>query len=166
MDMHRVPPPGSLRLLRKACWTLLLVPLVVSSTPPSLPPYHEYVVDGSITRTGGGTLEGFAIVLMYKRSAPTEWVRGTSPALTDASGHFQVRSGEFHLSTVDSLAPAMVNPDTLIIGTPFPTSEDPGYANESLHSGRDDGFFCDKDVTSWEVDGYTHYYENRILILP
>jgi hypothetical protein len=169
MDPHRVPPRGFHRLVRLAAWSLLLLPLAVTSTPPALPPYHEYAVTGNITRTGGGTLEGYAIVLMYGQKGhegPVRWVRGGTPSLTNASGYFHVRSGQFYDQPVDSLSLAMVNPDTVITGIPFPTSEDPGYANEVLKNGTEDGFFCDKDVSKWIVEGYSHYYDNKILTLP
>lgn len=149
-------------LLRLVCWILLLVPIAVTSTPPALPPYHVYYVHGSIERTGGGTLDGFAIVLMFRESSG--WRFGT-PDLTDEQGRFQVRTGEFY-EELDSLVLAMVNPDTVLAGAPFPTSEDPGLPIESLHNRTDEGFLCDDIESSWEVDRYDHFYTDKVLPLP
>ena len=54
------------RASRIAALFALLTPIVVVSLSPTLPPPHEYVVDGSVVRPGGGDLAGFAVVLMYK----------------------------------------------------------------------------------------------------
>jgi hypothetical protein len=156
-------------VLRIVCLVLLLAPIAVTSTPPSLPPYHQYRIDGHIERAGGGTLEGFAIVLIYKRKTydgPTDWVRGGTPDLTDDRGRFQVLSGEFYFDEVDSLSTAMVTPDTVIVGAPFPASEDPGTPIKSFHTHAKDGFICDDVDSVWEVDGYAHYYTDKTFPLP
>jgi len=147
---------------------VLLTPIIVVSSSPTLPPPHEYVVTGKVARPGGGDLEGYAVVLMYKwnQEESPRWRQSTTAHLTNASGAFQVVSGFFYDDYVDSLAPAWVSPDTVIMGTAFSAGEDPGSPNESLHSGTEDGFLCDKNVNKWEVDSYTHYYDEKVLVLP
>jgi len=71
-------------------------------------------------------------------------------------------AGTFYGQGIDSLAPAWVSPDTVIMGTAFSAGEDPGSPNQSLHT--EDGFLCDKD--KWEVDSYIHFYDEKTLILP
>jgi len=155
--------PRSRRVSRIAALFVLLTPIVVVSSSPTLPPPHEYVVDGSVVRPGGGDLAGFAVVLMYKwkQEEPAPWSRSTTARLTNANGWFQV-AGTFYGQGIDSLAPAWVSPDTVIMGTAFSAGEDPGSPNQSLHT--QDGFFCDKD--KWEVDSYIHFYYEKTLILP
>lgn len=152
------------RLLRNVSWILLLVPIAVTPSSPDPPPYHIYYINGSIERAGGGNLQGFTIVLMHGGAG--NWKQSGAPDLTDELGRFQVNSGEQYAVELDSLVAAMVNPDTVLFGTPFPTSEDAGLAVESLHTRVEDGFFCDDHISSWEVDGYEYGYTNKIVPLP
>jgi len=72
---------------RGACWLLLLAPLVVTSTPPSIP-WDIYDVDGMVVRASGSPAN-HTVVLVHKDycDGVRQWCRLSNCEISDARQH-------------------------------------------------------------------------------
>ena len=146
------------RTLRVACWFVLLAPLAVTATPPAEPPIRRYHIEGQLIRNDGGPIEGvpmalaancgelgeFGLMSTYVTGRCGQVIpnRGTPLALTDPGGRFFIDVYTYAL--VDSLALAMVEPGSFVMGTPFARKEVASVqALTRVYYREDEGyFFC------------------------
>ena len=171
---------GARTLVRGACGLVLLVPLLVTSTPPSRPPVTSYRIRGQILDSGRNPLENAPVTLAARcgidgfvllRAGRTDcgYVlddQGIPAALTDVDGAFYLdvvsSSGWF-----DSLAVAVVYPDTFLMGQPFsihsatnafPLTESVPHVN--------DGSFCTSSIEyTDQTTGYVYSFSPDTLVL-
>ena len=156
-------------LVRAAVGTLLLLPLAVSSTPPSLF-WYLHVVPGRVERASG-SLANHTVVLFGQEGEQWQLLgqcdgEGAERVGTLRNVFLTREDGRFQLAvsvcrTLDSLAVAVVYPDTVILGEPFsPESVQPEVVEKT--GRREDGSFCDGDEYSYE-DGYVYRHAEKIV---
>jgi len=106
--------------LRTALAVLALVPFTFA-TSPQAPPYHRYIVSGSIQRPGGGPKASFVVTLVarisrplpdsvYEFGEPELAVQGDVwRAVTDSTGTFRLQASS--VWKADSLAVRVASVD-------------------------------------------------------
>ena len=116
-------------LARAACVLLMLAPLAVLSTTPTPPPGRGFSLEGTITRAGGGSLANHVVVPILWNAAPGDgqigfgcevagYLSNRTHTLTDNAGRFSL--GFWTCETPETLAVAVLTPDTLIMGSIVP----------------------------------------------
>lgn len=166
---------------RVAIVALLLVPMTVTSTSPLIQ-WYIFDIEGQILRSSGG-LENHSVALLGYRSAGREWKRiqtcngegaeefgpFITTSLTTAEGRFSLRvsvCGSGHPFCCDTLAVALVSPDTMIIGSPFRFDAVKPTLLEKTGTEYDSGgCACDDDEYTY-VDGYIYEYPPDTLTIP
>jgi hypothetical protein len=166
--------------LRACGWLALLAPLVVTATPPEIPPYHSYRVWGKILKPGGEPMVNAAVALatncgengeyrLLRRGegdcACTREDIGNAVALTDGAGSFYLNVAT--CQGLDSLAVAVVQTDRFVMGEPFAAKDaTSSYRVEDTRAHEEDGFLC---ITSTGyttvVVGYSNSYPPDTLVV-
>jgi hypothetical protein len=156
----------------------LLAPIVVTSSPPHI---HFYIFDvhGTLEVDGGSSPENHAVVLLgFPSWGGSEWEilsecgdRGidygpfVTTALTTETGKFGLRvpiCGSGYPSH-DSLAVAVVYPDTIIVGPSFAYDVVKPTVIEAT-ARREKDWGCDEDFTY--PDGYIYEYPSITFPIP
>jgi hypothetical protein len=156
---------------------LLLLPLVVTSTPPRID-WFVFDVDGRVSRTSG-PLANHTVVLLGRDSYMNTWaelynctsgnVMNHGPfeliSLTDDNGEFALRvpvcGGEF-----DSLAVGVIYPDTTIVGESFHFRSVTPTEIEATGHSQEEGFLCDSEKEYTYIDGYIYDYPEKVVPVP
>jgi len=158
---------------------LLLIPLSVTSTPPSLF-IDIFEVSGTLARPGG-SLADHAIVLVRNDYCEngTTWCRNfncyvdesapygpyTATTLTRDDGRFALRVAFCDSYALDTMAVAVVYPDTMIVGDSF-VPGNLSYTSIKKTGHRDnDGIFCGGEDYEYEA-GRIHQVSNLTVTVP
>jgi hypothetical protein len=161
----RHPKPISLTIC-----AVVLAPMVVTSSEPLPEPGNCFGAGGFVVRAGAGSAADYTVVLLYKGGDPApsaDWHRATDSygmtegiAITSATGRFRVGNCTYYYLP-DSLAVAVVLPDTMFMSRPVGTSTLHVTEIEAPH--KVDGFMCDD--TEWHVESYAYEFVDSLLIL-
>ncbi len=141
----------------------LMVPIVVSSTPPSPPPCHWFRFKGRVSVEGGGSAQNYTVVVLGRggKMVPGEWNTIHSDcvdtdygsardvALTDVDGDFDL--SVWTRDPPDSLAVAVVQPSSLTVGNAIVRQGlDSNPIEETVTGDDGDSGGCeDGGVTTW-----------------
>ena len=165
-------------LARATCGLLMLAPLAVSSTSPSPPPGNGFSLDGTITRASGGSLANHVVVPIVWNIAPGDGEVGfgcedagyfpnRTHALTDAAGRFEL--GFWSCETPETLAVAVLTPDTLIMGSVVPMDALRGsYQVNTGEFERAGSGGCDggAGVKERRITSYIYYTDGLTIHVP
>jgi hypothetical protein len=139
---------------------LMLVPLTVVSTPPEEPPYYGYSLTAQLMRTSAASPERFPIALaarcygewrlVYAGSGGSGCAyvfrdKGETTPLTDPRG--LARFTVYTQTLLDTMALAIVLPDTIVLGAPFVRAE--ATADYPIYEDRwreDEGYLCSDSI--------------------
>jgi hypothetical protein len=154
----------------------MMAPLTVSSTPPSLGPWHSFTLLGTVSH-GDGSVANYTVVAMGKVEGTWRMLHSCSVAeAADWGGAQDIvltgTGGDFYLSLwlcepPDSIAAAVVLPDNIILGPQIPRTalEYTTYHATSLTT--EDGFLCDHAVAHEYLNGYKYdTVEHLIVTVP
>ena len=170
--------PGR-RFFHIAALLILLVPLAVTSTPPHID-WYLFRVSGHVVRPAG-SLDNYTVVLMKYdvRRNQDGWARINEcivgrvdrqgplvpVTLTNANGGFalSVAACDDYYGDIehDTLAVAILLPDTVLMGTPFRVNSVQRIAVEGKFEGDSP---CDDGYTY--VDGYIYSFPPRDILVP
>ena len=162
-----------------AAVTLLLGPYIFA-TEPALPPYHQYVVRGKITRPFGSSLKNISIVVLAKGgqhsgSETFQILAGRSVqyeraiCLTDSTGTFFVVASSD--TKADSIAVGVVAPDRpLVVGTPLSLSGVQAAAQTTITTDSEINSGCSgcdspNQNTRTRVIAYSYYFPDQSVSL-
>ena len=151
----------------------MLAPLTVSSTPPSLGPWHSFTLSGNVSH-GGGSVANYTVVAMGKLDGA--WRMLHSCSVREAANWGGARDidltgtgGNFYLSLwlcepPDSIAPAVVLPDGIILGPQIPRSALQYTTYHATSTTTEDGFLCDHTVAHEYLDGYKYDAVDHLFV--
>jgi hypothetical protein len=155
----------------------MLAPLTVSSTTPSLGPWHAFFLEGTLTSSTNGTEAQYTVVVMGKfgdewrfmNSCPVQsaddWGGPRDMVLTGTGGGFFLQV--WSCVAPDSIAPAVVLPGTIIRGPQFARSGLERQAYNASAVTTEDGFLCDHKEAHEYLDGYMYQrLEHLIVVVP
>jgi hypothetical protein len=152
--------------IRAACWLALLTPIVVTSTPPEPPPWHAFGVSGYLVSGSGGSVANYSVVLMGEFDSGWRILHSCSPEraeewggtrdifLTDHWGRYYL--SVWNCSAPDSIAPAVVLPDTILFGPRIARRSLGNFRYDRTYEIEEDGFLCDDEHDVTVVDGYMY----------
>ncbi len=169
--------PGKNALVRILVAVTLVLSPFVFATSPLPPPYHQYHVQGTITRPAGASLKNFSIVLLAKgqfigpafqvlKGRGVQYERPIS--LTDSIGGFiLVVSSDMK---ADSLAVGVVMPDRPIaMSSPLSLNSIPAQEQTETHTTYNDatcsGCTSPVDKTTTIVVAYKYYLPMQVVAL-
>jgi hypothetical protein len=148
------------------------------ATEPLPPPYHQYILSGTVIRTSDGPKAFFVVSLAGKfsmvRSDSTFGLAGfysyhqgdKTESITDSSGAFflQVTLG----MKADSLALKVAAPDKPAVLGEFFGIPDVGVATTGTFSETEPGCSgCSKDpATTTQIIGYTYTLPDKSIVIP
>jgi hypothetical protein len=149
---------------------VFLVPMMFG-TSPLPPPYHEYLLEGKLSRPGGGTLQSFVVVLTGRSSVSgydttvvlnEGLALSTSPAsisITDTSGHFflDVQS-RWMMDSLGIQVRAVDKPEYM-----SPMIDAPAYRQEITGEVGGASTGCRGCETTDPVDTYVKGYRYQVL---
>jgi hypothetical protein len=169
----------SKRLLSIAWIVGILTPLAVVSTPPEPPLYHAYSIGVNVQSSAGAARENVPVALAARCYGEWRLLRpdagnncgyvypdkGAAVALTNSQG----RAGlvVYCSMLLDSMAVAVVLPDTFVMGDLFRRAEQvASYPLEEEYWQEDDGFLCSDSVELRSRDaGTIHEFSSDTLIV-
>ena len=144
---------------------IVLLPLIVTSSEPLLPPGHCFGLSGFVVSAAGKPVEDYAVVIFGRGGdLPSEWIRldccgmGSGLDLTGDRGRYRVAACPGVVP--DSIAAAVVLPDTTIMSLPVGTAD--LYVTEEEEPFTEDGFLCDD--TGWRVVNYHHESVDSVIV--
>lgn len=153
----------------------MLAPIVVTSTPPIPSPAHCFSASGFVRHSNGDPAANYTVIMVARgRFSPSlGWERLLSRcgrpedwsgpvAITDSNGRFRV--SPCACVEPDSIAVAVVLPDTMIVGDPIRRRSLSRYETDVDDSYTEDGFLCDDTVKSSYVDYYTYQHVDSIIV--
>lgn len=153
------------RRVRVLAWTILLAPIVVTSSSPDVPPGHCYDISGFVVRNDGRPVEDAAVVmLVWIGDFGGGWLRGdeccfSRATLTNVHGRYGLRTCAH--ARVDSVAAAVVTPDTIIVSQGYRVSRQHVTVDEVPET--EDGFFCDD--TEWRIENYVYPSVDSVTVV-
>lgn len=162
-------------------WLLLLVAfsgLTISVTYDE--PFHQFEVQGTVSRPGGGSLENFAVTLYGKPKTESTFYPlndfmvennefpDFAVALTDGAGKFKVRitSG---IRDIEQLKIAVVFSDkaTVFSDIIYVSEATPKEIQSRFNYSKESGCSCENSISSELITtGYQYLYKDKSLILP
>jgi hypothetical protein len=149
---------------RSICLFALVASVAVGFSEPELTPvpYVEYQLNGQLVRKDGGSVNRVPVGLVASTPGRTYKLYSTSLALTGPSGRFIVAASS--LEPVDSIAAAVVLPDTFLMGMPR-DAQAPEFRQSIEDTYLDDGgFFCgDKEKS--RVAGTVYFFSFDTLVV-
>ena len=155
---------GLVALAISAC---VLGPMVVSSTSPTPPPFHEFHASGTLVRRDGGALANFTVVLVRGDSTgfyPILWAEpDLRPiAVTDTGGEFDV---SIRLrDKPDQLALATLVPGGSVnLGEAF--SPDIVIPNTVTGKHVREGTACAAHMETEVTTGYIYWFSGQVLVV-
>jgi len=162
------------------CLLAFLAPLVLGTSPVNR--FHQYVIRGSVHRTGGGDESGFTVLIagrsvydspgtyriLETQATPTNGEPEQPVDITDSTGSFRV-AVTLH-EKMDSLAVGLPGPDRPVyFGSPVSTRdmasvEARDYGTECTRCGCAD---CSSNPSaeSW-IAGFVYRLEDYSIIVP
>ena len=169
-----------IRRFLELCIIIILVLPFSIATSPVLPPYHQYVIHGTLERPAGGSRENFAVTLLGNYQSQTDTgfhalprvahpESGEMPvALTDATGAFYLVVNS--AVEADSLRLAIVIADrSPILGVPFSKETFESLAHsETYQTDTKPGCLgCATDPDTQErVVYYSHSISQKTITVP
>lgn len=156
-----------------ACWVAVLTPIVVTSTPPLPPPWHSFSVDGTVESRSGGSVENYTVVLMGNPDGTWRILQSCDRAVQqDYGGEHDISitrsNGRFGLNVwscdrPDSIAAAVVLPDTIIMGSPV-WRRDYYYQEFRREHETSDGGLCANEEDHIVIEGYMYYGIDSLVV--
>jgi len=137
--------------------------MLVTSTQPEPIPVNCFSVSGKVLKPGGEPGENYTVVFLGKGGGfgiSKKWSRISNDAITITSetGVYQLEACDLNIP--DSIATAVVLPDTMILSEPVRTSSLEQFEERGPHTS--DGLFCDD--TEWRVDAYVFEHVDSLDI--
>lgn len=143
-----------------------------SSSPP--PPSHWFALSGYVTSIGGGSVANYTVGLFGRTTyTGSEWERlggscysgeclqqGARLVITGENGRFSL--GVCSCSKPDSVAAAVILPDTLMMSPPIPIAD--LNVTEFFKSRKDDGLVCDNTTLHVSYYGYNQAGELTVAV--
>ena len=157
----------------------LLTPLAVASTPPAPPapgPWYQFALSGFVKSASDASVANYTVATMGKIDGAWRLIHSCPVSIADDYGgtddiSLTDRFGRFSLSSwscapAESIAAAIVLPDTILLGTPIDRRSLSYQEYDGLYEVKEDGFFCDHTDTRQRIQGYQYFLDSLIVTVP
>ena len=146
----------------RAVLIVLLVPMVVTSTEPLPIPVNCFSASGRVLEPGETPGENYTVVLVGRGAgfSNNKWSRISHDAITITSGSGGYRLEGCNLNLPDSIATAVVLPDTIILSEPVLTSRLDQFEEKVPYTS--DGLLYDDE--KWRVNAYVFDHVDSLNI--
>lgn len=162
-------------LVRIACASIALVPMVVASTPPQAPPINGFIFEGVVVRASAGSRANYSVIpLAWHEGRRVNICYGLEDILINRPFTLTSDEGKFYIDFCtceepDTLTVAVVSPDTLITGTIIPMESLRGayeVVGGEYRRGGGGGCSDDNPTTVYYDRGYIFSARNLVINVP